>query len=275
MNSWEPKKRIEIEYRKVLTELMERFLVLPTNAALGDIVSKLGEYQFANELFSRYAESAARRMVTGTLKEGSKSWREAARQSNRGISVQRLPGSIKRSITACVSRNVSLITSVPHKVATEMTAYIARESSEGRRSSTLRQELQAKFSGYTRSQIALIARTETSKTSTALTRARSEDVGASAYVWRTAQDRRVRPSHRRMEGVVCFWSDPPSPEMLDHEDHVYGHYDAGDIFNCRCYPEPLLRMDQVKWPHKVYRSGSVRYMTRAQFQQLNSAALAA
>jgi hypothetical protein len=70
-----------------------------------------------------------------------------------------------------------------------------------------------------------------------------------------------------MAGVLVHWDDPPAPEILAGEKSE-GHYDAGDIYNCRCSAEPLLRYDQVAWPAKVYHGGVVRRMTLAQFRRL-------
>jgi hypothetical protein len=37
------------------------------------------------------------------------------------------------------------------------------------------------------------------------------------------------------------------------------------VKNCRCYPEPVLDLSDVSWPHRVYRAGTVSMMTRAAF----------
>lgn len=58
---------------------------------------------------------------------------------------------------------------------------------------------------------------------------------------------RVRKSHRIMEGVLVNWNMPPSPERLAGEKDV-GNYHAGNIWNCRCYPEPLISVDDIRWP---------------------------
>lgn len=42
------------------------------------------------------------------------------------------------------------------------------------------------------------------------------------YVWRTANDDRVRPSHAALNGTVRAWSDSPDP---------------GEDYNCRCWAE--------------------------------------
>jgi hypothetical protein len=70
-----------------------------------------------------------------------------------------------------------------------------------------------------------------------------------------------------MEGVIVFWREPPSPELLVDEKSV-GYYHAGEVFNCRCYPEVLISLNDVQWPHKVYSSGRIQTMTKNQFTTL-------
>jgi hypothetical protein len=72
-----------------------------------------------------------------------------------------------------------------------------------------------------------------------------------------------------------------STRKVDFDGHVYGlqsdngwyRVTSANIItkNCRCYPEPLLRFDQVRWPHPVYMSGAVRMMTLAAFRQIAGA----
>jgi SPP1 gp7 family putative phage head morphogenesis protein len=138
---------------------------------------------------------------------------------------------------------------------------------KGRRASEIADDIRSRFSTGNKANVNLIARTEVSKTSTALTRARSEEIGLNCYIWRTSEDQRVRKSHDHMDGVIVFWRYPPSPEQLAGERSV-GYYHAGEIFNCRCYPEPLISINDVQWPHKVYISGRIQSMTKSQFAAL-------
>src|SRR5260363_200893 len=78
----------------------------------------------------------------------------------------------------------------------------------------------------------LIARTETSRAAMALTQARAQHVGSDGYLWRTAGDADVRPSHRRMNGEFVKWDAPP--EL----DKWIGH--AGCVPKCRCTAEPAI-----------------------------------
>ena len=70
-----------------------------------------------------------------------------------------------------------------------------------------------------------------------------------------------------MEGVLVCWNDPPSPEKLINEKFV-GYYHAGEIYNCRCYPQPIVKLNFVKWPAKVYYQGKIQRMSRKQFEEI-------
>jgi hypothetical protein len=71
-----------------------------------------------------------------------------------------------------------------------------------------------------------------------------------------------------MDGVLVNWSDPPSPETLAGEKSE-GTYEAGEIYNCRCYPEPLVSTKQISWPHKAYFGGRIQRVTLGQFRAMN------
>ena len=160
----------------------------------------------------------------------------------------------------------SPLSSLPKTIAATMAEHIASQAREGKRATA---SIPALAMHVARSRARLIARTETSKATTALTRARAEELDLQWYLWRTSEDQRVRLAHRRMSNVIFNWESPPAPEKLVGEKSTAGHYHAGNIWNCRCYPEPLLRFDQTSWPHKVYINGAIRMMTLAVFRNLN------
>jgi uncharacterized protein with gpF-like domain len=68
-----------------------------------------------------------------------------------------------------------------------------------------------------------------------------------------------------MDGVLVHWDDPPSPELLIGEKSV-GKYNAGDIWNCRCFAQPVIFLDYITFPAKVYCGGRIVTMTRSQFE---------
>lgn len=118
----------------------------------------------------------------------------------------------------------------------------------------------------------LIIRTESAKLNSALTEVRSLKLGLRAYIWSTSEDRRVRASHKMMDGVLVFWG-----TRLEL-DKMVGN--AGEFPNCRCVPLSIFELDDIKFPIKVAEgnlsiiskkdkaqivSGQIRTYTREQF----------
>jgi SPP1 gp7 family putative phage head morphogenesis protein len=256
---WQPKRRVEEQYYSDIRQILKK-------AFSGQNVNLLDVAEFVR----KYSWQAARRMVTGLLYDGANTWRSAARESMQGARIYRalrneLSGPIGERVRALITANARLISSLPSEVAEQVAQKLGEAQQAGERSEGFVSELLA---GLSRSRARLIARTEISKASTALTQARSEELGLQWWVWQTSRDQRVRASHRKMQGVLCSWNDLPSPEQLVGEKS-HGHYAAGNIYNCRCYPEPLLYLDQLSWPHRTYRAGSIRYVTRAEFARVS------
>ncbi len=222
--------------------------------------------------FKRYAEAAAMKMVTGIFSNAGRTWRQAANVNSKGARLhkalmQELETPIGGTVNAEIKRNAEYIRSVPANVAREFTEHIASKTFEGMRASDIAKELQSIYPHVSEVKSNLIARTETSKTHTALEKARSDYLGIKWYQWRTSEDQRVRSSHQHMDRVLVAWDDPPSPEQLIGEPDV-GNYHAGNIWNCRCAPLGIIDLDEVNWPAKVYRAGTITTMTRSQFEQI-------
>ena len=219
----------------------------------------------------RAAREAASAMATSLFHDGERNWRAAAMKGSKARKLYRLlmeERTQRKEIDAIIAENSKLIKSMTSDVARKVSFDMEKGQALGKRPEELMQDVLSHWPTLTESHARLIARTESSKATTALTRARAERAGLSWYVWRTSEDARVRSSHHHMDGVICAWSDPPSPERLCHQKE-YGHYHPGNIFNCRCYPEPLLNYDDVSWPHKVYYGGRVQHMTLAKFKAIN------
>ena len=223
--------------------------------------------------FNRYAESAASHMVTGLYVDNAKTWKQAAQQSMMGQNIynmlrNELHGPVGFAVQNLVKENAQLITSFPLTVAEEVNDYITREAMKGRRHEAIAEELMTKFPKITENRINLIARTETSKASTALTQARSVDLGIYWYIWRTSKDARVRSSHQHMDRVLVNFNDPPSPEALIGVRSTLGHYHAGNCPNCRCYVEPIVKLELIRFPCEVYYQGQLAMMTLNKFKML-------
>lgn len=203
----------------------------------------------------------------------AKTWREAAKGGSINpeyldLLNNNLIGNLGMAIEKKTLENAHYIKTLPLNVAEQVTGFVKTHAYESVRASETAKLLKFKVAEYSKARADLISRTESSKAMTALTEARAKDVGINWYQWRTADDgNRVRNSHRHMEGVLVRWDDPPSPETLIGERNV-GKYNAGNIYNCRCYPSPLVTLNRVRWPAKVYYQGSVQTMTKEQFEKI-------
>jgi len=271
MNSiWQPKRRIEEQYKRMLASLFKRMLVLDFTHPF-ELTQNLRSLSLS-QAFNDFTRSAAVKMITGLVVEGAKTWRAAARESMQGQLIydmlrNEMNGPIGYAVQSIITRNAELVSTFPLAIAREVNDYVLQESQKGRRSSDIADELKQQFPQIADSRINLIARTETSKASTALTKARADSLDLDWYVWRTSHDARVRDSHKHMEGVIINWREAPNPELLDRQNKNYGTYQAGDIWNCRCYPEPIVRLDMIRFPAKVHIGGSIITMNKGQFQK--------
>lgn len=271
---FQPRKNIEGRFAgdifRFLTDYFTQFPALATGESAGP-ESAPGTVRLLNasSFASAYAEQAARRMVGGILTGGASDWRLAARESLGSKRVytalrQELRGPVGRRARELALANAQLIKSLPSEIAAQVTRRVQKNFEYGERAEAYEKLIPR----VVRWKARLIARTETSKASTALTRARSEDLGLRWYVWRTSKDQRVRPSHKLLSSVLVRFEEPPSPERLYGERSTLGTYNAGDAPNCRCYSEPLIYLSQVAWPHKVFYDGRIQMYTLARFRQI-------
>lgn len=271
---WKGQLKVEAEYRKALEVLCDIFDHIAKSSGADQEKYRRKMLNFQNsKAFDNYIESIVRRMVTPISVANMRTWRLASKKSTKGLLIYKL---LKDEVDVNgnyifedqIRENVGLIKTLPSDVADKVVRDIVDEAIKGKRARTIETVIREQTDKHSRASARLIARTEVSKTTTAITKARSEDLDLKWYVWRTALDGdRVRKSHRNMEGVLVAWSNPPSPEKLVGEKDV-GNYHAGNIWNCRCYPEPLIDIDDVKWPHKVYYQERIQRMTKTQFEQL-------
>lgn len=273
-DQWKMTRRIEEDFLKslnFLSTLFEKIAIISGND-VNLFQSKMQIFQNSVP-YDNYINDIVKRMVTPLAARNYETWRKAARVSTRShflytVLMEELKQGIKKDIDSQIISNAALIKTLPSDTAQKVVRDIEEYALSGLRAEEIEKLIQDKTRQHSRASARLIARTEVSKTTSALTKARSEELGLRWYVWRTMEDGdRVRKSHRIMNDVLVSWNNPPSPELLVKEKDV-GRYHAGNIWNCRCYSEPLIDIDDITWPHKVYINGSIQKMSKARFSLL-------
>lgn len=256
------RRKTEAEYQKALLKILhlikKKCLTHKKDddkiKALRDIVNSAD--------FNEYAESAVTKMVSLAISTNEKSWKAAAAKSSKGRKIyeallnEHNQQHIQAIYQPIMENNMALIKTVSIEVANRMIDIMSQEHVEGSRAAVIAEHMSRYGADLTNYMLVRIARTESSKVSTAVTQIRSQNMGINWYIWRTSDDARVRKAHQHMDDVLINWQDPPDPEALVGEKS-YGSYHAGCIFNCRCYPEPIIDLNDLKWPHKAAIGNSI------------------
>lgn len=180
----------------------------------------------------------AGKMLADLQRRDEQAWMQQASDMSRALrdELRRAPtGQVMRALMA---EQVTLITSIPIDAAERVHRLTLEGIEDSTRSSEISKMIQASGE-VARSRADLIARTEVSRASTALTEARARGIGSTHYIWRTSGDGAVRSGHKAMEGKVCAWDEPPEVE----EDGRVMRFHPGQIWNCRCWPEPIISED--------------------------------
>lgn len=274
LQDWARIAAVQQEFQKNLYYLCDMFdyIAKRCNSSITVYQQKMYEFQ-KSDAFLDYVYSTVRRMVDPLSVYNMRSWREAARQTFKGqrnynLLLNELQGSTGQLVQEQIDENARLIRTLPTDVSYKVVQDVTDYALTGMRSSEIAKIIREATSKHARASARLIARTETSKTQSAITQARAVQMGVNWYVWQTQRDgKRVRSQHRIMQDVLVNYADPPSPEQLDGLPSV-GNYHAGQIWNCRCYAEPLLDIGFVRWPHKVYFRGKIQLMTKSQFERI-------
>lgn len=186
------------------------------------------------DLLTDWAVGAGDRMLQDINRRTAKHWEALSREMGAELrrEIRTAPtGDIMRQLLA---DQVRLITSIPLDAAQRVHDLCLEGIADGTRYNDIADEI-LRTGEVAESRAVLIARTETSRATTVLTQARAKHIGSDSYIWRTANDGTVRPDHRVLANRVFRWDDPP---VADHHSGARAH--PGAIYNCRCWPEPIL-----------------------------------
>jgi len=169
-------------------------------------------------------------------------------------------------IDTWVTDNVNLVTTQPANILGRMREIVQQGQADGRRVEAIARDLNEAY-GMGKRHAQLIARDQTAKLNSAITRKQQEDAGVRMYVWDTSGDQRVRASHRKMNGLYCSYDDVAvysndggktwKKKTLDMPNIKGKFVHPGEDFQCRCVAMPVFNMagiseipvKAVDWDH--------------------------
>lgn len=271
MNSrWKYRKRNQNDINQYFSKVrsfIDDFLKLSKETSE---YSKRLEELATDPQFDQLANEAARKIITFQANTNARTWIEAARKTSRGSIIYRnLVSELKRkdAFNNLIAQSAYYIKTLPLSISDRIVKRVAKLSMEGLRPESIADKIKQYIPEASKASAQLIARTQVAKTYAAINQVRAESLGVRAYIWHTVGGPLVRDSHRHMDNVIVFYDDPPAPEVLIGKKSA-GNYHAGGIYNCRCYMEPILSIDDITWPHKVYYKGSITRLSRKSFTKL-------
>lgn len=198
------------------------------------MVTALRKYAESLDVWAKHASG---KIIMDVALRDEQTWLIYAKDMSRGLRDQIRNSDIGAVYQEMLDRQVGLIKSLPLNAAQRVQDLATRAVIEGGRADEISSLIMA-TGDVTKARANTIARTEVSRATTLFTQARAEALGSNGYIWRTSEDSDVRDEHRELNGQFFKWSDPP---IADKRTGTRAH--AGCIWNCRCYPEPVIPED--------------------------------
>ena len=148
---------------------------------------------------------------------------------------------------------VTLITKASNDMRDAVARRVRKGVAEGQNNDEVKALIMRDLPGISTRRAAIIARDQTAKLNSDLSKGRMEQAGIETYIWSTSMDERVRglpggkyatavPSHYLMEGLICRWDDPTkyrdaSGEWVARPNGAPLLHPGQDIL-CRCVALP-------------------------------------
>jgi SPP1 gp7 family putative phage head morphogenesis protein len=187
-----------------------------------------------SDMLKGWATQTASNMLMDVALRDEQTWQTIAKDLSRGLREEIRNAPTGRVMRALLNEQVSLIQSIPIEAGQRVHKLTLEGLENSTRFTEIAKEIQ-RTEEVTASRAVLIARTETSRTATTLTQARAQAIGADSYIWRTSGDSTVRSDHKKLNGKIFRWDDPPIAD-----EHSGTRANPGCIWNCRCFAEPII-----------------------------------
>ena len=246
---------IEASYGGLLTKMVDRArdAYKPLLAELPDIVSAAkqargdglrwdaGEGKRAREAVARARRAMQQALPTDEIEAVARKFAAQTQTSQRiqlgnqlhhalGMDVLQHVGEVPNLpalVDQFVAENVSLISSIPDVMGTDIDKIVTRGLTSGTPVDQLRSDITSRF-GVSERHARVIARDQVGKLYGQVNQVRQKALGIDEFEWETVGDERVRDEHQALNGKRFRWDSPPSEGI------------PGEPIQCRCTAQPVL-----------------------------------
>lgn len=145
--------------------------------------------------------------------------------------------------------NFDLIKSLSDEYIKKLNFIVSDGVMSGRTYDKVIEDLMSMNRNLTKSRARLLARDQIGKFNGVLTKKRQLQAGVNMYMWLTAADERVRPTHKRIGGKICQWEDDTVYKDFLDETELWKSRGAAGMYvgipgsdvQCRCTSMPVMR----------------------------------
>lgn len=149
--------------------------------------------------------------------------------------IPELTPEMKKNISEEYSQNLSkYIKDFSEDMILKLRSQVEQNALNGYRAKDLVKIIEKQYN-VSRNKAKFLARQETSLLISKFREERYKDAGIKRYRWSTSKDARVRPDHKRLQGKIFDWENPP---IIDDNTGRRGH--PGEDFGCRCVAIPIV-----------------------------------
>lgn len=239
-NPFQTAKHVENGYYRRLRQVCRQIDSIVKGFAPNGIVSDLTALRQTMEKYAElikpWARVVATRMIEEVQAKDHRAWTALSGTMKRNLQKEVATAPTGNLLRELLAEQVKLITSLPIEAAQRVHELMLEGLAEGTRAKEVQEEIM-RSGEVSEGRAKCIARTEVARASSSLVEARAKHAGSEHFIWRTAGDSDVRLSHKEVNGKMFKWAEPP----LLSDGYVTL---PGQIFNCRCYPEPVFVDDE-------------------------------
>ncbi|QDP56543.1 MAG: hypothetical protein Tp118SUR00d2C21406351_49 [Prokaryotic dsDNA virus sp.] len=213
---------------------------------------KLVRERWSSPQFNALATRITRKFVTTANNSNAERTKR-----DLGIDVFVDNSELRDYVQASIYDNVRLIESIPAQYLTQVDSIVLSGVRSGSRPNTIAKQLQRQF-GVTERRAKLIARDQSNKINSNLSKMRMTNAGFEYFRWETSHDERVRDRHKHVservtaygEGVFRF----DNPPIVDQNAPQL----PGEPIQCRCIAIPISGEEVAENQRKGLTNPSVK-----------------